>query len=98
MTNTADPGEAVTRHERTSEPNLSKIQPGWKVYDRLGRGMGKVTERDDASVVVVNGDAAAAKSDETRLPIRLIADEHPDGRWATLTVSASELARQLASE
>jgi hypothetical protein len=90
MTDASDPEEAVDRHKRTSEPDLNRVQPGWGIFDRLGRRMGEVVERDDTSVVVARDPGSG---DGTRLPMKLLADEHPEGRWATLTVSAGELER-----
>lgn len=88
MSEASDPEQAIDRHERTTEPGLNKVQRGWDIYDRLGRRLGKVVERDDASVVVEPGPEAEGG---TRLPLKLIADEHPDGRWATLSVAAGDI-------
>jgi hypothetical protein len=88
MTDAADPGQAVERHQRTSEPDGYRVQRGWQVFDRTGQRVGRVIERDDASVVVAPG---AAGTEGRRIAIRLIADEEPGGRWATLSIRARDL-------
>jgi hypothetical protein len=66
---------------------MNQVQPGWDVYDRNGQRLGEVIERDDASVVV----ARHAAFEGTRLPMKLIADEHPDIRRAELSVTAADV-------
>lgn len=95
MTDAADPQQAVVRHERTSEPDLNKVQRGWQIYDRAGERIGVVVERDDASVVIADDPSAGGGE---RLPIRLIADEQPDERRATLSITASDARRTMEHE
>ena len=95
MTEASDPGQAVGGDERTSEPDLNRVQPGWRVEDRSGALIGVVTERDDVSFVVARGSDV---DEGMRIPIRLIADEDPDRRQVTLDVAADELDRLVQRE
>jgi hypothetical protein len=86
-TEASDARTAVDRHPRTTEPDLTRVQAGWRVYDRIGHRLGEVIDRDDASVVVSRGPAGG---DDTRVPIKLIAYEDPAERTAVITTTAGE--------
>jgi hypothetical protein len=90
MTDASDPRQALDHHPRTSEPGIRAVQLGWRVYDRSGRLLGEVIERDDDSVLV---SPIPTDGRGTRFPVDLVIDEVPSGRWATLSVSAHELDR-----
>lgn len=87
---TSDTEHATLSHERTSEPDMHRIQGGWQVHDRSGSRLGDVVERDDESFVVA---LAARAGAGVRLPMRLIAEEDFDERRARLTIGTDELDR-----
>lgn len=87
VTDASDPRQSIDAHRRTSEPDAHRVQTGWQIYDRRGKHLGKVIERDDESILV----SYRSDDHETRFPVKLIADEVTDGRWATLSVADGEL-------
>jgi hypothetical protein len=93
MTEASDARAAVDQHARTTEPDRNQVQPGWRVFDRIGRLLGEVSDRDDASVVVAGGPVDRRG---TRVPLKIIAEEDPDEMTAELTVAASELGYPTA--
>jgi hypothetical protein len=85
---TADSDDAVIRHERTSEPDMTWAQQGWQVYDRSGLRVGRIMERDDDSILV-SLDAGAGSS--TRIPTRVVAVGSPEDERVTLAIDKDEL-------
>jgi len=87
---TTEGDEAVIRHERTSEPDMTWLQQGWQVHDRSGRRVGRITERDDDSFIVsLDADAGST----TRIPTKVVADESPEEERVTLAIERDELDR-----
>ena len=91
MTNqTTDTDDAVTSHERTSEPDMTWAQEGWQVYGHSGEMVGRITLRDDDSIVV-SLDADAGSS--IRIPTRVIAVGSPEDERVTLAIDKDDLDR-----
>lgn len=80
--------EAVQR-ERTSEPDARRTHVGWTVLDRDGVRLGRVLERDDASILITLDSRGSSRA---RVPLRLISEEAFPVSRATLALSAGEVA------
>jgi hypothetical protein len=85
---TADSDDAVIRHKRTSEPDMTWAQQGWEVYDRSGLRVGRITQRDDDSILVsLDADAGST----TRIPTKVVAVGSPEDERVTLAIDRDEL-------
>jgi hypothetical protein len=87
---TSDTDDAVISHERTSEPDMTWAQRGWQVYDDSGQKVGRITERDDDSIVI-SLDARAGST--VRIPTKVVAVGSPEDERVTLTIGRDELDR-----
>lgn len=81
--------DSTVERERTSEPDAKRTHVGWQVLDRDGDRLGRVVERDDASVLVELDGSASSRA---RVPLQQIGEESFDDRRATLRLSAAEVA------
>jgi hypothetical protein len=80
--------DAVIRHERTSEPDMTWAQRGWQVYDRSGVMVGHITLRDDDSILV---SLDADDGSTIRIPTKVVAVGSPEDERVTLAIDKDEL-------